>query len=301
MIRLSQEALLNGKDKIMVSAVVVSNNPDNLKNLISTLKNYSGEIVAVVDASSKFKDLVFVDNVKIIPSVSHNFAYLRNIGTYFAKGSYVFRCDDDEDFSEDLLRSLKEIKYGPEAYLVTVDATFTGITLNMWRRIIPKLTRKELTHFISQIHEYLPVKFQGGVKLPGNASNNSYTSWKHYWSKVLRFTSYESKVFKTFIFRLLFPVYNYFDKEGYKDRILGLEVLMASIIYAFLMLVRGTRYKEIKWISIREEVRGQLDRTSDSHEKEYLTYLVNRMDKNIIPEGSTETEECLQIMSGLRF
>ncbi len=281
-----------------ISAIIISVNPDKTRSVMAKISNTVSEIVVVADDKTKFNHPDYREpSVKLISSRSKNFSFLRNIGIYYASGRFVFMIDDDESLSDELLYSLGQIKGENDAYLVRRNAAFGGKVLNMWSRVVPRVVKKEKAHYIGKVHEYLPLKYTSQGSLVGTITNNSYENWSDYWKKAFKTTSLETKKLGTFLFRLLFPLYNYFDKEGYKDGKLGLEVVATSIIYSFLMLWRGMRFRKIDLNSFLENSKAFSISSLGKDEQSYFSYMISELERGFIPPGSSIHEECEQLSS----
>ena len=259
-------------------------------------------IVIVTDSTKNFdwaKAQGF--NITVIQSKSSDFAYLRNLGIWHCKGEYIFRIDDDEVVSKEVIDNIKCLEPETQAYNVLVRSKFMGKVVNMWDRLTPRIISRGSAHYIGRVHEHLASRMLVAKDIPGSITNNSYENWSDYWKKALRYTSLEDKKLSVVVFRVFFPLYNYFSKSGYKDGVIGLKITMVSIFYGFLMSCRGIR-ASTKLPSLDEVdiiIRQKISDIEDDKEREYIQFTLQSLKRGDIPPGSSLKDEISQILSVL--
>ncbi|MEM4091232.1 MAG: hypothetical protein QXQ46_10940, partial [Thermoplasmatales archaeon] len=218
-----------------VTPVVITNVP-SIRSL-EVLKELFSEIIIVTNVPKDYFYEEKYKGCKIINSNSQNFAYLRNLGAYYAPTPYIFVIDSDEEIDNLLINSISTCKLDRSSYSFQTKMYFGDKLLNISESNQVRLYDKNVHFFIRRVHEILYGNRQTEL-LPGLIINKSYNDWNHYKTKRSKYVALDYKNWKL-LFRILLPIYNFLRRQGWRDGVLGLKWTWASIIYVVMVLFYG--------------------------------------------------------------
>ena len=281
-----------------ISILVITNRPHNFQIFVNSVRKYGIPVLAVTDGNPLFKTInISGINVKIISTRSTNFSYMINLARTYITTKYYFYLGDDETLEGPLNNILQILEDEPESISFIVESSFNGKKINMWKREVPKLFATNV-RFVKSIHE-LPVlskepKFCDEIRI----LNKSYNSWSEYWQKAIKFSKGEIKSLSRFVNLLITPLYWFFKKDGWANGFLSIELVVSSIIYAFLSIINGRnkRLCQVSLVELRNKYEKKLSCISED-DKEYIS---NKIFSQEIEENNLEFEEIVdQLHSAL--
>jgi hypothetical protein len=254
------------------SFLVITNRPQNFKIFINSVRRYGMPVLAVTDGNPLFDTIDTSGiNLKTICTRSTNFSYMINLARAYITTKYYFYLGDDETLEGRLDNILQMLSDEPESISFIVESSFNGKKINMWKREVPKLFATNV-RFVKSIHE-LPVlskepKFCGEIRI----LNKSYKSWSEYWQKAIKFSKGEIKSLSRFVNLLITPIYWFFKKGGWVNGLLSMELVVSSIIYAFLSIINGKNkyYGQISLVELKHKYKKNLSCISEN-DKEYIS------------------------------
>ncbi len=288
---------------ILLSVVVPSLSPENCVGLIENMGTIGSEFVFVVKDRNAYNNLLTLhDRVRIVETKARNFSFLRNIGGYYSSGKFILFTGDDERADESLINSLNKFNEKCDAFKITVRALFSGQPITMWGRDNVRMMRREFYHFIAMVHERFSYIPSNTCKLEGKLINNSYDNWHHFWSKSMRITLLEKKTLEKVVLRTYFPILDYIFKGGVKGGFKELKVIIGSMMYAFLICVRGVRpMKPVKLglEGVESFIIDYAKNQANPEESEYILHVMGNLKKGNVPLGSSMDEEIEQLLTSI--
>ena len=177
-----------------ITFITMSNEPEKVRGLIRKLNNVKVNHVFVVDKREKFKFLENYQNYVVIETKSKHFAYLLNLGIFYAKTKWVMEVDSDEELDENLLLSLTNLDDECDYYTVKKKALFMGKSYNYLTRNFVVIIKKNLCYYNGAVNERTNTKKLKGCHLNGELTNNSYDDWNVYWRKFYKYAKLHKKI-----------------------------------------------------------------------------------------------------------
>lgn len=220
-----------------LTAVIITNRKISEIKALEKIRMFTDNIVIVTSIPDESAQL---DGTKIIHSRSKNFAYLRNLGAFYADTTHIITIDSDEEPDELLVKEIKQCDLMHPLYNFEVSTYFDQRKMNVTTHLSNKIYDKRCFIFIGSVHEQLLGSLKNPITLKGALSNYSQENWNEWYQKAKRYTSLEKKDFNVLL-RALYPILIFFSKKGWRDGILGVRYTIKGIEYIFLVLVRGRR------------------------------------------------------------
>lgn len=270
--------------------------------LSRTLETKGIHSVVVCDSMCRhsFSKLEEAGTARVICSRSPNFAYLRNLGTFFVREPWTLYVDDDEVIDSALLSGLSTLDDGMDAYTIFVRTSFAGKLVHMWSWPRIRLVRTQKVHWIGRVHEALCSRDWAVGRLPGHITNQSFDNWNHYWAKHHHYISIERKSPRIIINRSIGPLFVYLRYGGVQDGSLGLKILLASLEYGLrVALIATSGFRFMPLSDLRRKLEFKSSVLLSTEERTYLSWVVDRLSAGFIPPGSSLDEELEQLTSAL--
>lgn len=220
-----------------ITVVIITNRKvSEIKSLYIVLE-IADKIVIVTNHQ---EEPLQYNKMRIIYSLSQNYAYLRNLGAYYAETTHVFVIDSDEEMDELLVDSLKKINCEEILYCINIKAFIGNKEINMAQRDNPRIYNKNYFYYHGRVHETLNGESERCIKLNGNISNFSQDNWREWSKKAMRYVSQEH-VEGRLLLRIFFPLFSFFKRQGWKDGITGVKWTLKGFQYMLMILIFGKR------------------------------------------------------------
>lgn len=248
-----------------ITAVIITN---RLMSEIKSLEAVLEITDKVVIVTNRQEIPSTSNNIRIIFSTSQNYAYLRNLGAYYAETSHILVIDSDEVLDDDLIAELNRISFERKMYCVNIKA-FVGVKeVTMAQRYNPRIYDKRNFFYIGRVHETLTGNMYECIKLKGNILNFSQEDWKEWYKKAKRYTALE-RIEGRLILRSIYPFFNFFRMQGWRDGFTGMKWTWKAFQYMTMVFIFGkTRYVVLKPEKIRELIFSD---TITKEEREYIS------------------------------
>lgn len=241
---------------IILSAVIITfNEEQNIERCINSIVDVADEII-VVDSYSKDNTKKICEALKVsfIQKSWEGYSAAKNFGNHQAQGSYILSIDADECLSEELKRSILNVKPELEGvYSFNRLTNYCGRWIKNcgWYpdkkiRIFPK---KDTYWNNSEIHESLI--FKGNFKetfLSGDLLHYSFGSVEEHISKINHYTTIEAQQagkagkkvnYFSWILGPLFKFFKiYFIHKGFLDGFHGFLIASFSSYSKFLKFAK---------------------------------------------------------------
>ncbi len=258
----------------MLSVVIrTRNEEENIERAIKSVSDIADEIIVIDDFSTdgtvevarRLGAKVFLDEE------GRDLGEKLNWGAELARNEWVFFLDADEELSEELRKSVREVLRSPEydAYEVARRTYYLGRFLKYvwypeWKL---RLFKKGKVRFAGQMHESPVVKNLKVGRLRGDLYHYSYSSLHHQYAKTLHYAKKMAEVLhaegKRFRYHnlLLNPLWSFakvfFLKRGFLEGYRGFMVAMSAFFYTFL------KYSFLKELELKEELGEKLWRRKE--------------------------------------
>ena len=194
--RKREEILKEGLTAVIVTNVKITN-INSLEDIIKIADD-------VIIVTNKQEDLSARDNLRIIYSNSQNFAYLRNLGAYYAKTAHILSIASDELMDNILIQELKKIDFKEKLYCVRVTMFIGNYKMSMASTYLQRIYHRGYFLYVRRVHEVLYPRIKECRKLNGNINNLSQKDWNEWFIKAKKYTSEEHIDF-SLIFRTFYP------------------------------------------------------------------------------------------------
>ena len=257
-----------------LTAVIITNRRISEIKALEKVRSFVDKTVIV---TSLAEDTIDLEGVKVVHSNSRNFAYLRNLGAFYAETTHIITIDSDEDPDEILIEEIKQCDLDNSLYNFEVSSYFNQSKMNITTHLSNKIYDRTKFIFTGSVHERLYGDRKNPITLKGTLSNYSQANWDEWYQKAKRFTSLEVKNLNVLL-RALYPIYIYFSKEGWKDGFLGLRYTIKGVEYVFLILVRGRmNYITLSIDQINSKIKeGRINNL----EREFIRWIVQHYFSN---------------------
>ena len=220
-----------------LSVVIITNSKISAIKSLNRLLEITDHIVIVTNSK---EDLAPNENLKIIYSRSQNYAYLRNLGAYYANTTHIFVIDSDELIDDTLINSLKNMDFKFRLYCIRVNMYIGSYKMMMTTKYGQRLYDKRYFFYTGRVHEGLYGPVKDCVRIDGDIRNFSQEDWREWHRKAKRYTSQET-IRLDLITRATYSIYVFFKNQGWRDGILGVKWTLRSLQYIAMTLVYGRR------------------------------------------------------------
>lgn len=253
-----------------ITCVIITNRKiSEIKSLEAVLE-ITDKVIIV---TNRQENTSISNNIRIIYSTSQNYAYLRNLGAYYAETTHILVIDSDEILDDTFIQEVKEISYEAKIYCVNIKA-FVGVKeVSMAQRYNPRIYNNREFVYIGRIHETLAGKRDDCIKLKGSIFNFSLEDWKGWYEKAKRYTSQE-RIEGRLILRSIYPLFNFFKMEGWRDGLVGMKWTLKAFQYVTMVFLYGKRgYVALKPEEIEQLI---LTDTVSKEEREYISAILSK-------------------------
>lgn len=220
-----------------ITAVIITNHRVSEIKSLHIVLEIADKIVIVTNQQ---EELLKYKKIRIIYSPSQNYAYLRNLGAYYAETTYVFVIDSDEEMDELLIDSLKKINCEEILYCINVTAFIGNRKINTTQRYNPRIYNKNYFYYSGRVHETLEGKYERCIRLNGNISNFSQDNWREWFKKARRYVSQEH-IEARLLLRLFYPFFSFFKMQRWEDGVTGVKWTMKGFEYMLMIFIFGKR------------------------------------------------------------
>ena len=237
-VRHKQYQLFNACEaKKGITVVIITNRRVSEIKSLQIVLEIADKIVIVTNQQ---EELLKYNKIRIIYSRSQNYAYLRNLGAYYAETTHVFVIDSDEEMDELLIDSLKKINCKEILYCINIKAFIGSKEIHMTERYNPRVYNKNYFYYRGRVHEALYGEFERCIRLNGNISNFSQDNWKEWSKKAMRYVSQE-RIEGRLLLRMFRPFFSFFKKQGWKDGVTGVKWTLKGFQYMLMIFIFGKR------------------------------------------------------------
>ena len=220
-----------------ITVVIITNRRvSEIKSLYIVLE-IADKIVIVTNQQ---EEPLQYNKMRIIYSLSQNYAYLRNLGAYYAETTHVFVIDSDEEMDDLLVDSLKKINCEEILYCINIKAFIGDKEINMAQRYNPRIYNKNYFYYRGRVHETLYGESERCIKLNGNISNFSQGNWREWSKKAMRYVSQEH-IEGRLLLRMFYPLFSFFKSQGWKDGVTGVKWTLKGFQYMLMIFIFGKR------------------------------------------------------------
>lgn len=225
-----------------ITTVIITNVPiSDIKSLKKVLE-ISDKIIVV---TNRLEDSYSDRKLSLIYSKSQNYAYLRNLGAYYADTTHIFVIDSDELIDDSLITALKNIDYKQKLYCMKVSMYIGSYKMMMTSNYGNRLYDKRYFFYIGRVHEQLFGSVKKCFKVDGEISNFSQENWDEWYRKAIRYTSQEN-IKWDLLLRSTYPLYAFFRYQGWRDGVLGIKWTLKRLQYIIMIFLHGQRgYKTL--------------------------------------------------------
>ena len=253
-----------------LSAVIITNSKISAIKSLNRLLEVTEHIVIVTNSK---EDLAHNGNLKIIYSKSQNYAYLRNLGAYYANTTHIFVIDSDELMDDTLINSLENLDFKFRLYCVKVNMYIGSYKMMMTTKYGQRLYDKRYFFYIGRVHEGLFGSVKDCVKINGDISNFSQEDWQEWHRKAKRYTAQES-IRWDLITRATYSLYVFFKHQGWRDGLLGVKWTIRSLQYIAMTLIYGRKgYMTLN----PQDIKSRLSASEISQdEKNYISSVMKQ-------------------------
>jgi glycosyltransferase involved in cell wall biosynthesis len=246
-----------------VSAVVIAQNEaERLEACVRACEPFADEVV-VVDGGSD-DDTVEVARrlgCMVFENPWPGYGPQRNFGAERAAHDWLFMVDADEIVGSDLAARLASWKRSRDdtkaAFNVTRVGDFMGIWLDGSPQTLVRLyDRRRCRMTDAQVHETVDVSGQPVGHIPGTLWHHGFRSLSDHVARFDRYSTLDAqaaweqgKRFRVWRLALLPPVYFGQRLIGYRLYRKGIAGLTVCALWAFYVLLRELKLRELEWRS----------------------------------------------------
>ena len=253
-----------------ITCVIITNRQISEIKSLQVVLEITDKVIIV---TNRQENLSTSDNIRIVYSTSQNYAYLRNLGAYYAETTHILVIDSDEILDDTFIKEVKQISYEAKMYCVNIKA-FVGVKeVSMAQRYNPRIYNNREFVYIGRLHETLTGKRDDCIKLKGSIFNFSLEDWKGWYEKAKRYTSQE-RIDGRLILRSIYPFFNFFRMAGWRDGFTGIKWTLKAFQYMTMVFLYGKK----GYVVLKPEEIKQLILTDavSKEEREYISAILSK-------------------------
>lgn len=243
-----------------LSVVIITfNEEENIGKCLKSIENVADEIIIVDSFSTdNTRKISKKFNVKFYTNEWEGYSKQKNFGNSLASNDYILSIDADEELSEDLQKSILEIKNKgfSGAYKLLRVNNYCGkwIKYSSWSPdTVIRIWNKNDVKWMDMIHEYISINNNISInKIPGNLNHFSVKTIKDHLDIINKYSTIKAiskfeKGKKTNLMKIIFkPIINFLINFILKGGILdGYYGFLISVNSAYSEFLKNVKLKEL--------------------------------------------------------